>query len=59
MIFNKLYYKFGNITFLSQYTVILRQSKISKDMKNFHIYKTFFKNFINIYKIILFIKKSV
>lgn len=43
-----LYSKFGDVSILSQYYNDLRSLKVSKDMKNFHIYKDFFKTVFDI-----------
>lgn len=58
MFFDKLWGKPRNIVFLSQYAKVLKQSKISKDMKNFHTCDTFFKYLIDVNIIILVKKKS-
>ena len=58
IIFDKFWEKTGIVACLGRYAGILKQSKVSKDMKNFHVCDTFFKHIINIYAITLIMKKS-
>lgn len=58
MLFDKLWGKYENITFLSYYQDILKKLNVSKDMKNFHICNTFFKHIIDVYIVVLLIETT-
>lgn len=56
ILFNKLWDKLKSTILLSSYQEVLKQPKVFKDMKNFYICNTFFKNVINTYVVILIIE---
>ena len=58
MLFDKLWGKPKNITFLGQYTWVLKWLKLSRDIKNFDAYDIFFKYLINAYVITLVMEES-
>ncbi len=58
MIFDKFWEKSGNNASLGQYAGILKQLKVSKDIKNFHVCNTFFKHVIVAHMIVLVMKNS-
>lgn len=48
--------KARNMALLDWYQGVLKQSKVSKDMKNFYTYNSFFRYIINPYIIALIIE---
>ncbi len=58
MMFNKLWGKSKNTASLGRYTRVLKQPKVSRDMKNFYAYDTFFKHLVDMHVIALLMEKS-
>lgn len=57
MIFDKFWGKSGNIASLSQHTGVLKQPKVSNNIKNFHAYDMFFKYLIDAHMIALIMEE--
>ncbi len=58
MMFDKLWGKSGNTASLSRYAGVLKQPKVSRDMKNFHACNTFFKHLVDAHVIALLMEES-
>ncbi len=58
MLFDKLWGKSENTTSLGRYAGVLKQPKVSRDMKNFHACDTFFKHLVDAYVIALLMEES-
>lgn len=58
IMFDKLWGKSGNIASLSQFSRVLKRLKVSRDIKNFHAYNTFFKHLVDVHVIALLMEKS-
>lgn len=58
MLFDQFWGKSGNIASLHRYQGVLKRPNVSKDMKNFYAYNTFFKHVVDTHIIALFMKTT-